>query len=508
MFLNALASYGRMLISAVAGLFTVPIALRELGPSNYGIFSVIAGTLSFLMFLNVALNTGAQRHVAHALGRNQHLEASEWLTVSLVVHSCLGALLLIVGVLLSHPLLLHLLKIPPARLDVAFDVYYLTIIAVVSDIISTPYRAYLMAHEAMVSISAVGSAGAVILCTGVLLLRELPGDKLLWYTAIYVFSQIVMFSGPSVYCLIAYPDSRRLQIRSLNAKRFKDLISFSGWMLFGALSGPARAQGPAVLLNRFAGSVVNAAYGIALQVSGFVAGISSGLIRATAPAIVKLEASGNREKMIWLSNLSNKYAVLLLWLGVGPLLVDPQHWLELWLTRVPTHTAPLLVFLLIALLSDQLTSGFMAAVQAHGRIAYYQMAVSMAAYLVIPLGYLFLKSGAPPSAATWAVVIGSVVANTLRLGFVRKMLNVDILGWATLVLLPSVLTIAVAALILRSLVVILGQRITELVLLLVVNALVTTAAAWFGARTEERRQWKAMVRHLMLRAGWIASLKS
>ncbi len=63
-FVNTVASYGRLVVSALTGFFAIPIALHALGTRDYGICSIIAGSLSFLMFLNGALTTGAQRHIA------------------------------------------------------------------------------------------------------------------------------------------------------------------------------------------------------------------------------------------------------------------------------------------------------------------------------------------------------------------------------------------------------------------------------------------------------------
>jgi O-antigen/teichoic acid export membrane protein len=87
---NTLATYLKLLVFAVTGLMTVPIALRTLGAVDYGIYSVIGGCLVFLTFLNISLQNGAQRHIAYALGEGRKEEASKWFTTSLIVHFALG----------------------------------------------------------------------------------------------------------------------------------------------------------------------------------------------------------------------------------------------------------------------------------------------------------------------------------------------------------------------------------------------------------------------------------
>jgi O-antigen/teichoic acid export membrane protein len=49
---NTLATYFKLFIYALTGLFAVPVALRTLGAVDYGVYSVIGGCLAFLMFLN------------------------------------------------------------------------------------------------------------------------------------------------------------------------------------------------------------------------------------------------------------------------------------------------------------------------------------------------------------------------------------------------------------------------------------------------------------------------
>jgi O-antigen/teichoic acid export membrane protein len=496
---NTFASYGRLAISAFAGLFTIRVALHLLGVTDYGIFSVIAGTLSFLAFLNGALTAGAQRHVAYSLGLGRHDEANRWFSISVIVHFSLGLILLGSAGLLAHWTIYDLLKLPAGRLHAAMWIYYLTIFAMFCDIVSTPFHALLTARESIVPISLIAAASSVALCLGTLCLYILPGDKLLWYSGIYVFCRLGMLLGPVVFCLICYQECRNLQLRGIELAHVKQLLGFSAWTLFGALSGPVRAQAPAILLNRFIGPVANAAYGVAMQVNGFTANIGSGLLRATSPAIVKFEAGGNRGHMIRLSNLSSKYAFAILWLGAGPVIANVDLWLRLWLLQVPPHTGSFAALLLIALLVDQLTSGFMAAVQAHGQIAVYQILVSSMTYSVFPLGYLFLRSNMQPASAIWAVVIAASLAGATRLSFVSRRLKVSVREWMLRVLFPNLIVVAISSGAMRVITFFMKPNLLEVGLLLVTNAGLTIGVTWLLSTPIERAQYKLIGTYLSAR---------
>src|SRR5450631_2759630 len=87
---NTLATYLKVFVFALTGLFAIPVALRTLGATDYGIFSVIGGCLAFLAFLNTSLATGAQRHITYSLGQGDTEEAGKWFTTVLIVHVLLG----------------------------------------------------------------------------------------------------------------------------------------------------------------------------------------------------------------------------------------------------------------------------------------------------------------------------------------------------------------------------------------------------------------------------------
>jgi len=79
---NTVASYAKIAVAAGAGFVTLPLVLRSLGATDFGIFSVIAGSLTALLFINGALTGGAQRHIAYAIGEGGK-ETGEWFSASL-----------------------------------------------------------------------------------------------------------------------------------------------------------------------------------------------------------------------------------------------------------------------------------------------------------------------------------------------------------------------------------------------------------------------------------------
>jgi O-antigen/teichoic acid export membrane protein len=485
---NTLATYLKLVVYALTGLFAVPVALRTLGAVDYGIYSVIGGCLAFLMFLNYSLQTGAERHIAYALGEGREEEATKWFATSLIVHLAVGAALAGSALLASHWILHHLLTLPPSRLAAAAWIYRMVVIAMVCSVVSTPYQALLVAHEAIASTALLNTASGIAFMLSVFCLKFLPGDALLWYAAIYCFFQVSVAVGPASYCYYHYPESRLSHFTTDQlGRRLRELFSFSGWGLLLVLSGITRVQGPAVVFNIFFGPVANAAYGLAVQIQGFASNFVWGFLGSATPAIVKRQASGDYAGMALLSNQSNTYGFAILWMLLAPVLLQLQLCLRLWLRTFPPNTEAFVVPVLIAIIIDQLTLAYAVSLVATGRIAAFSLVVSLANCIGVPVGYFLLRGGKPGTWVLWAVVAGTVFAGGGRLFFARVHARISVRDWMSDVLWPALLCVFVSTGALLALIHFLREGIARFALIAVVNCAVVCIIMWFFGMTPKQR---------------------
>jgi O-antigen/teichoic acid export membrane protein len=491
---NTLATYVKLIVFAVTGLVTVPIALRSLGAVDYGIYSVVGGCLTFLSFLNVSLQNGAQRHIAYALGEGRLEEAGRWFKTSLLVHFILGLVIGAVAFLASGWILHRLLILPASRLAAATWIYRMVVLAMVFNIVATPYQALLIAHEAIASISLLNTLSGVYLMTSIYCLRLLPGDTLLWYGAIYCVYQVSMGIGPALYCYARYPESR---FQSLGADRlphrFRELFNFSGWTMLLVAATFVRVQGPAVVLNMFLGPIANAAYGLAVQVQWFASGIIWAFLGSTTPSVVKRQASGDHSGMARLSDQSNKFGFAILWVILAPVLFEMKFCLKLWLHAPPPGTAAFLMPVLIALLIDQLTLGYNSSLVATGRLAGFSLLMFLTNCVGIPVGYLFMRAGKPGTWILWAIVGGTVAAGCGRLWFASRHAAISIRNWWLNVFFPASLCVLGCTAALLAVTYVFGEGFARFVIAVATNLAVVFLVMWFfGTTVEQRSKLRAL----------------
>ena len=442
--LNTGILYGKMLITMGFSLYSTRLVLNALGASDYGIFDLIAGVIAMLSFLNAAMTTSTQRYLSFHQGTKDFEMQKKIFTNSWILHIAIGVIVVVLLLTLVPFLFGGFLNIPADNISTAKIVYYFMSVSVFFTIMSVPFTASLNAHENMLWIAVVNIIESVIkLAIASSLLWFIQSERLIVYGILMAVLSIITFSLYVGFCLKKYNECnvRNYQIDTL---LIKELGGFAGWNLFGALCGLGRTQGLAVILNLFFGTVVNAAYGIANQVSGQLSFFSQTMLRAINPQIMKSEGMSDRQRMLRLSMMASKFGFFLMALVSIPCLFEMPAILKLWLKKVPENTAVFCSLVLVAVLMQQLTVGLMSALQATGKIKAYQSIVGGILLLNLPIAYYLLKKGFPAYSVLISFICIEFVACLFRLFLSKKNAGLSIKEYFSRVFFKEVIPIAMS----------------------------------------------------------------
>ena len=64
---NTLAQYAKIIVSTIGALIYTRIILQQLGVSDYGIFSVVAGFIALFGILNTSMIVAVQRFLSYEI---------------------------------------------------------------------------------------------------------------------------------------------------------------------------------------------------------------------------------------------------------------------------------------------------------------------------------------------------------------------------------------------------------------------------------------------------------
>ena len=342
-------------------------------------------------FLNGAMATSTQRFLSFSLGKNDQEQVARVFSMSMTTHISIALIVLLLAETFGLWIFYRYLNIPPERMGAAQWVYQLSVLTFCISIIRVPYNAGIIAYERM-SFYAYISIVEVCLKLGmVILLQYLGSDKLILYALLMALTTGIVTFIYKLYCCKTFSVCRYHYFWDKHL--YKELISFSGWSLFGSAANVGVQQGINILLNVFFGVVTNAALGIANQVSSAVSQLVGNFQTAFNPALVKSYASGDYSYFVRLIFQTSRFSYFLLFIIALPLYLCMPFVLKVWLDIVPEYTVVFCRWMLVFVLIDAVSAPLWISVQAIGKIRSYQLLMSALIFLNIPLSWLLLRLG-------------------------------------------------------------------------------------------------------------------
>ena len=409
---NTVFLYIRMIVVMGIGLYTVRAILDLLGVVDYGIYNVVGGVVAMFSFVNGTLATSSQRYFSIELAKGDLNRLNKWFCLNITAFSVFIVIFVVIAETIGVWFVNTQMTIPPERMFAANIVYQISILSFCVSFISIPYNALIIAHERMSAFAYISIVEALMKLGIVFILMYISWDKLISYSVLMLITSIVITLSYIIFCHRKFIESKYSFY--WNKSEIKELVSFSGWHLFGTLSVVVRSQGINILLNMFFNPAVNAARAIAFQVYNAVSQLSTNFFTAVKPQIYKTYASGGYEilnKLICRSIIMCAFLVSIL---VFPILANTSYILGLWLKEVPDYAVVFTQLVLINGLIDSTNEPITASVLATGKIKKYEIIVGSLFMLNLPISYIALKLWCNPVITMFVSIALSVLVTMAR----------------------------------------------------------------------------------------------
>ena len=329
------------------------------------------------------------------------------------------------------------LVIPEGRLYAANWVYQFSVITCVINIIRCPLNAALISYERMGIYAYIGILEAILKLAVAFLLYVSPVDKLISYAILMFVSMFIVLVVNTIYTLKKLPEIKLVKVP--DNKIMKDVVNFSKWTIFGSLANVGMEQGLSIIVNFFYGVIGNAAVGVANLVNSHIVGFVNNFQVALNPQLTKNEAGKDRERQYSLIHKSAKFSFLIMLFLAVPIVLNLDYILHIWLGDYPPHTTSICMFVILGVLIETLSGPLWVSIFATGKIRTYQIVISLVLLMNVPLAYLVGKLGLPPAAVYVIRASIFVVALTVRLLYLKRLIDLNILQFAKKVIFPITL---------------------------------------------------------------------
>lgn len=436
---NTVAQYIRIIVSVFVHLWCTRIVLNQLGISDYGIYSVVAGFIALFGILNASMIVSIQRYLSYNI--RDAVVVKEIYSNAIFIHWLIALALVLLAETLGLYFVKNYMSFPDGRLETAIVVFHCVVISFALNVVSIPQQAALVAFEKIYLSSLVGIV-EVLLKLGISLsLVWFASDKLVVYSLLLVVVALVV----RVLYVAFARRGLRLRFRwTVKRGLLKQLMGFAGWNLLGGMANLGKIQGVNVLLNMFFGTVVNAAYGIANQINSQLLFFSNSVFQSTNSQIVQSYSNGEWGRLDSLVCRPTKFAFLLFFLITLPFYACAKDVLFLWLGKVPDYCLPFLKLMFINSYIELFSTPLMFLMQASGKIRLYFIVVSAVMILILPISYVALRSGCEPSCVLIVTILINLILIGIRILFVQKVVAFSCRGYVMRVLFPAVLMVVIA----------------------------------------------------------------
>lgn len=439
--------YVRLGITMFVSLYSTRLILGALGVKDFGLFNLVAGSIAMLTFLNNGMAVASQRFMSYARGEGNVEKQKNIFNVSVLLHIIIGLIVVLILEGAGYVLFNGVLKIDPERTHVAQLIYQFMLVSTFFTIISVPYDAVINARENMFLIAVVGIIQALLKLALALYITYTAHDKLVVYGLGMALLSIFVLLLQAFYCSRKYEEVKINLAKYCNRPLFNEMLSFAGWGFLGGSTSILSNYGQGIVLDMFFGTIVNAAQGVANQVSGQLNVFASSLQKAINPTIAQSEGAGNRAKMLRTSVMGSKVSFFLLMFLYVPVILEMPFILNLWLKQVPPYTIIFCKLLLCRRLIEQLYIMLSVSVSAVGDIKQFQIYKSLLNFFPLAISFILFKMGFPPYALYVAFIMYSILDASVTIYFAKIKCDLSVSHFLSNVVMRCFLSFSIVALI-------------------------------------------------------------
>ncbi len=421
-----------------------------LGQEDYGLWGVVGGLTVFIALLNSILAGTIGRFYALSVGASSVAvdkdcaleECRKWFSTAVLIHTVVPLVLMSIGWPLGEYAINNgWIVIPSARVSDCLWVFHFSCITCFVSMITVPLSAMYTAKQYIAELTVYSFITTTL---NVVFLYYMVSHPAVWLAKLAAWSCLLAL-GPSlviaIRAFLLFPECRFRFRYALSISRVKQVLNYSGWMMFGWIGAMLRSQGIAILLNRrpVFGPMRNSSMTVANTLAGQTETLAGSMIGAFSPAIYNAYGANQMEKVRSLSFQACKFGTLLTMIFAIPLLLEVDEVLHIWLKEPPVYAAGLCVCILFSHMIDRTAVGQMLAVSASGKIAKYQFVLGTSLILTLPIAALFVAQGWGIYSVGYAMILTMMFCAWGRVWFARSIVGMSARYWLNKVFLPLIL---------------------------------------------------------------------
>lgn len=288
---GAILNYMVIILNVMVGLLYTPFMLRMMGPSEYGLYSLVASTISYLTILDFGLGNAVIRYTAKFRAEGKHTEQYEMFGMFFIIYLVIGIISLFAGSALYFNVdtmfgdTMTTAELGKARIMMLFLIFNLAFtfpMSIFGSIISA-YERFIFPR--IVNISRIVLNTIVMIC----LLKM--GYRAIAMVVVQTVFNILTLLLNYIYC------KKKLQIK-IYFRRFKwaflkEVAIYSFWIFLNVIMDKIYWSSGQFILGITVGTTAVAVFAVAIQLQRMYMTFATAIGSVFLPKITGMVATNN-----------------------------------------------------------------------------------------------------------------------------------------------------------------------------------------------------------------------
>ncbi|MBT9169664.1 MAG: hypothetical protein DDT19_03027 [Syntrophomonadaceae bacterium] len=343
--INMFSSAAGYAVPMLVALFTTPLLLRGLGEAAFGLQSLVAVIVGYLMFMDMGLDLPIIKLLAEDRARQDVKSENRLLSTTLQLYAGIGLAGMIVIMLLADWLARSVFKVPADLVGQAVTVFRLAGIGFLGSVGMSWGRAVAMGlqrFDLSYSVSVVLSTAGTLIGLGVVY----AGYGVVGYVFIRVI--FTLLAGPIYFGLARYflPNFRFLP--GVDRATLRRVRSYVGYGAFNRVTSSLVSRLDQTLLGVWVGVAAAGIYSVPFMLVNSLGYMLAYMLGFTFPMASELQSLGQMDRLRDIFIRSSQFIAALAGLVFIPMFVLGDLFLELWTPTIAGQAAGVLQLLALA----------------------------------------------------------------------------------------------------------------------------------------------------------------
>lgn len=286
---GAIISYISILLNILISLIYTPWMIKEIGMSDYGIYSLIVSFLSYFL-IDFGLGSAISRFIAKYRAEENSDGINRMFSVTTIVYLLMDIVIFLVLGVLYFFLSVIFVKLTQEEFETFRNVYVIAALFSVSTFFFKPYDGAMMAYEFFVRLKTfdlIQRVGTVLL----IIVALLWGGDI--YALVFINGIVGLIVSLCKFYYFKRHTSVKIQLSLFDKAIAKALLAFSFWIFLINVAQRLRLNIVPSILGVYSGTTEISVFSVGMNLEGFVYTFAFALNGLFIPKVARMVTAGS-----------------------------------------------------------------------------------------------------------------------------------------------------------------------------------------------------------------------